>query len=82
MDAPFEMKFGQRSWRLKNRSVEAWITQTAGMLGPVSFRLADGRKVQPLVSYTEFSYMLQQAFDFYHLKRSLNCDLQVGATDQ
>ena len=23
-----------------------------------------------------------QAFDFYHLKKELNCDLQVGATDQ
>jgi len=34
------------------------------------------------ISYTEFSYMLLQAFDFYHLKQTLNCDLQVGATDQ
>ena len=34
------------------------------------------------ISYTEFSYMLLQAFDFYHLKKTLNCDLQVGATDQ
>jgi tyrosyl-tRNA synthetase len=34
------------------------------------------------ISYTEFSYQLLQAFDFYHLKKELNCDLQVGATDQ
>jgi len=34
------------------------------------------------ISYTEFSYMLLQAFDFYHLKKTLSCDLQVGATDQ
>ena len=34
------------------------------------------------ISYTEFSYMLLQAFDFYHLRRELNCELQVGATDQ
>ena len=34
------------------------------------------------ISYTEFSYMLLQAFDFYHLKQTLTCDLQVGATDQ
>jgi tyrosyl-tRNA synthetase len=34
------------------------------------------------ISYTEFSYMLLQAFDFYHLKHALGCDLQVGATDQ
>ncbi|PTY07408.1 tyrosine--tRNA ligase [Opitutaceae bacterium EW11] len=34
------------------------------------------------ISYTEFSYMLLQAFDFYHLRTTTNCELQVGATDQ
>ncbi len=34
------------------------------------------------ISYTEFSYMLLQAFDFYHLCRELGCELQIGATDQ
>jgi tyrosyl-tRNA synthetase len=34
------------------------------------------------ISYTEFSYMLLQAFDFYHLRKELNCELQIGATDQ
>jgi tyrosyl-tRNA synthetase len=34
------------------------------------------------ISYTEFSYMLLQAFDFYHLRKELGCELQVGATDQ
>jgi tyrosyl-tRNA synthetase len=34
------------------------------------------------ISYTEFSYMLLQAFDFYHLRKELNCEIQVGATDQ
>jgi tyrosyl-tRNA synthetase len=34
------------------------------------------------ISYTEFSYMLLQAFDFYHLRKTENCELQVGATDQ
>jgi tyrosyl-tRNA synthetase len=34
------------------------------------------------ISYTEFSYMLLQAFDFYHLRSTLDCELQVGATDQ
>ena len=35
------------SWRLKNPSVDAWITRTGGMLAPVTFRLPDGRQVQP-----------------------------------
>jgi tyrosyl-tRNA synthetase len=34
------------------------------------------------ISYTEFSYMLLQAFDFYHLRLEYGCELQVGATDQ
>ncbi len=34
------------------------------------------------ISYTEFSYMLLQAFDFYHLRKTCRCELQVGATDQ
>lgn len=34
------------------------------------------------ISYTEFSYMLLQAFDFYHLRTTTDCELQVGATDQ
>lgn len=34
------------------------------------------------ISYTEFSYMLLQGYDFYHLRKNLGCELQVGATDQ
>jgi len=34
------------------------------------------------ISYTEFSYMLLQAFDFYHLRKADNCELQIGGSDQ
>jgi len=34
------------------------------------------------ISYTEFSYMLLQAFDFYHLRKELSCELQIGGSDQ
>jgi len=34
------------------------------------------------ISYTEFSYMLLQAHDFYHLRRDLDCELQIGGSDQ
>ena len=34
------------------------------------------------ISYTEFSYMLLQAFDFYHLRKEFGCELQVGGSDQ
>ena len=34
------------------------------------------------ISYTEFSYMLLQAFDFMVLARDANCELQIGGSDQ
>jgi tyrosyl-tRNA synthetase len=34
------------------------------------------------ISFTEFSYMLLQAFDFYVLLRDMNCELQIGGSDQ
>jgi len=34
------------------------------------------------ISYTEFSYMLLQAYDFLHLYRQYGCKLQVGGNDQ
>ena len=34
------------------------------------------------LSYTEFSYMLLQAFDFVHLARTCDCSVQLGGSDQ
>lgn len=34
------------------------------------------------ISYTEFSYMLLQAYDFLHLYDNYDCLLQMGASDQ
>jgi len=35
------------------------------------------------ISFTEFSYMLLQAFDFYHLSQGFEkCKLQIGGSDQ
>lgn len=34
------------------------------------------------ISYTEFSYQLLQAYDFYHLRKTFNCELQIGGSDQ
>ena len=34
------------------------------------------------ISFTEFSYMLVQAYDFWHLRRTCGCELQMGGTDQ
>ena len=42
----------------------------------VSSRLASG------ISYTEFSYMILQSYDFLELYRRQQCQLQVGGSDQ
>jgi tyrosyl-tRNA synthetase len=34
------------------------------------------------ISYTEFSYMVLQAYDYWHLFRTERCELQVGGSDQ
>src|SRR5699024_4787856 len=42
----------------------------------VSSRIEDG------ISYTEFSYMLMQSYDFRKLYEEENCTLQIGGSDQ
>ena len=42
----------------------------------VKSRMQDG------ISYTEFTYMLLQAYDFLHLFRDHDCELQLGGSDQ
>ena len=34
------------------------------------------------ISYTEFSYMLMQAYDFLHLFQNYDCTIQLGGSDQ
>ncbi len=49
------------------------------MLGKESVRVrleGDG------LSYTEFSYMVLQAYDFLHLERTYGCLAQIGGSDQ
>ena len=34
------------------------------------------------ISYTEFSYMILNSYDFYYLMQKYNCRMQIGASDQ
>ena len=34
------------------------------------------------ISFTEFSYMCLQAYDFYHLNQAHGCQIQMGGSDQ
>ncbi|MGL6196989.1 MAG: tyrosine--tRNA ligase [Thermoguttaceae bacterium] len=55
---------------------------------PVNVMLAKDSVKQRLertdsgLSYTEFSYMLLQAYDFVHLRRNFGCEIQIGGSDQ
>ena len=45
-------------------------------------RGGDDDDPQAGMSYTEFSYMLLQAYDFVHLHQQYGCELQAGGSDQ
>lgn len=40
------------------------------------------RRLDEGITYTEFSYQIMQAMDFYHLYKEKNCILQVAGQDQ
>ena len=46
MKTDLQEKFGQPSWRIATREVEAFVTETGGHLGPVTFRVG-GKRIQP-----------------------------------
>jgi tyrosyl-tRNA synthetase len=59
-----------------------------GKLFPINVMLAKDsvktrlERADSGMSYTEFSYMLLQAYDFAHLYKQYGCELQVGGSDQ
>ncbi|MGD2085509.1 MAG: tyrosine--tRNA ligase [Candidatus Aminicenantes bacterium] len=40
------------------------------------------KRLETGISFTEFSYQLVQAYDFYYLYQNKNCKLQMGGSDQ
>ncbi|MGB9763534.1 MAG: tyrosine--tRNA ligase [Minisyncoccia bacterium] len=40
------------------------------------------KRLESGISFTEFSYSLLQAYDFYYLFKKYNCELQIGGSDQ
>lgn len=40
------------------------------------------KRMETGLSFTEFSYQLLQAYDFFHLYKEKNCKLQMGGSDQ
>jgi len=69
----------------KNFPVNAMLAKDSvksrlGRGEPASAGAADG--AGDGMSYTEFSYMLLQAYDFVHLLDTFGCELQAGGSDQ
>jgi tyrosyl-tRNA synthetase len=57
----------------------------AGKHFTVNYMLAKDsvkNRMETGISYTEFSYMLIQAYDFWHLWKTQGCELQMGGSDQ
>jgi tyrosyl-tRNA synthetase len=57
----------------------------AGKHFTVNYMLAKDsvkNRMETGISYTEFTYMLIQAYDFWHLWRTERCELQMGGSDQ
>ncbi|MBI92498.1 MAG: tyrosine--tRNA ligase [Gemmatimonadaceae bacterium] len=61
------------------------LMRDVGKHFPVPFMLAKdsvNSRLDSGISYTEFSYMILQSYDFLQLYRRENCRLQVGGSDQ
>jgi tyrosyl-tRNA synthetase len=52
---------------------------------PVNYMLAKesvSSRLDAGISFTEFSYMIMQSYDYLWLKRNMGCELQTGGSDQ
>ena len=61
------------------------LMRDVGKHFPVPYMLAKesvASRLKTGISYTEFSYMVLQAYDFLQLHRRLGCELQTGGSDQ
>jgi tyrosyl-tRNA synthetase len=57
----------------------------AGKHFTVNYMLAKDsvkNRMEAGISFTEFTYMLVQAYDFWHLWKTERCELQMGGSDQ
>ena len=69
---------------LKNFSYIEWL-RDVGKYFNIPYMLNKdiiARRLSEGITYTEFSYMTLQAYDFYHLYENRNCTLQVAGQDQ
>jgi tyrosyl-tRNA synthetase len=86
-----DFESGPNAARMRNNA--DWLRQLslldflrdAGKYFTINYMLqkdAVQSRMESGISYTEFSYMLVQAYDFWHLYRTESCELQMGGSDQ
>ena len=82
---------GENAARLRNNA--DWLRplglmeflRDAGKHFTVNYMLAKDsvkNRMETGISFTEFTYMLIQAYDFWHLYKTEGCELQLGGSDQ
>jgi tyrosyl-tRNA synthetase len=82
--SPNSVEFINNYEWMKNYSFLDFI-RDAGKHITVNYMMAKDSvksRLESGMSFTEFSYQLLQAFDFYHLFKNKNCKLQLGGSDQ
>ena len=71
------------SWHSKFKFLD--FLREVGKHFTISYLLAKEsvkNRLESGISFTEFSYNLLQAYDFYYLFKKYNCELQIGGSDQ
>jgi tyrosyl-tRNA synthetase len=87
------LAFGDTPGQARMRNNADWLLELgllaflrdAGKHFTISYMLqkdAVKSRLETGISFTEFTYMLVQAYDFAHLARADGCELQMGGSDQ
>ncbi len=87
------LEFGEGPGQARMRNNADWLAplgllaflRDAGKHFTISYMLqkdAVKSRLEAGISFTEFTYMLVQAYDFAHLARTDGCELQMGGSDQ
>jgi len=70
-------------WLGEMKAIE--LLRDVGKHFPVPYMLAKesvSSRLETGISYTEFSYMILQSYDYLKLNEMIGCELQVGGSDQ
>ena len=71
------------TWLSELKTIE--FLRDIGKHFPMGYMLAKesvASRMEAGISFTEFSYMVLQAYDFYELLQANDCELQIGGSDQ